>query len=240
MGMKITYLAHSGFAVELEQCVLLFDYYEGEWPAWERQKPVYVFVSHKHQDHFQMKIFDLLSQCEKVHFFLSSDIKLNAKYLVRKGIPACASEHMTAVRKNTELSRDMLSIRSLRSTDEGVAFLVETEGKRIYHAGDLNWWHWEEETDTWNNGQRIDYQREIDKLDGMRIDAAFVPLDPRLGDAYRLGIDYFMNKTDTKHLFPMHVWEQYECIERYRNSRESAAWADRTAAITGRGQMFLL
>lgn len=240
MGMKITYLAHSGFAVELEQCVLLFDYYQGEWPSWERQKPVYVFVSHKHQDHFQLKIFDLLSQCEKVHYFLSSDIKLNAKYLERKDIPACAAEHMTAVHKNAELSRDMLSVRSLRSTDEGVAFLVEAEGKRIYHAGDLNWWHWEEETEDWNNRQRVDYQREIDKLSGMIIDAAFVVLDPRLGEAYRLGIDYFMKKTDTKYLFPMHVWEQYECIERYRNSRESAEWADRTAAVTRRGQTFLL
>ena len=33
-------------------------------------------------------------------------------------------------------------IRTLRSTDEGVAYLVSYRGKRIYHAGDLNWWHW--------------------------------------------------------------------------------------------------
>ncbi len=33
-------------------------------------------------------------------------------------------------------------IRTLRSTDEGVAFVVHYAGKTIYHAGDLNWWHW--------------------------------------------------------------------------------------------------
>ena len=38
-------------------------------------------------------------------------------------------------------------IRTLRSTDEGVAFVVHYAGKTIYHAGDLNWWHWEGEPD---------------------------------------------------------------------------------------------
>lgn len=31
------------------------------------------------------------------------------------------------------------------STDEGVAFLVTAEGRTVFHAGDLNWWHWEGE-----------------------------------------------------------------------------------------------
>ena len=39
------------------------------------------------------------------------------------------------------------------------------------------------------------YQREVDKLEGRKIDAAFVPVDPRLEDAYFWGIDYFMRKT---------------------------------------------
>ena len=34
---------------------------------------------------------------------------------------------------------------AFKSTDECVAFLIETEGKWIYHAGDLNNWVWDGE-----------------------------------------------------------------------------------------------
>ena len=46
--MKITYLRHSGFLVELEQVWLLFDYYRGEIPEFPKGKKGYVFVSHRH------------------------------------------------------------------------------------------------------------------------------------------------------------------------------------------------
>ena len=32
-------------------------------------------------------------------------------------------------------------ITTFESTDIGVAYLVEIDGRLIYHAGDLNWWH---------------------------------------------------------------------------------------------------
>ena len=46
--MKITYLRHSGFLVEMTQVWLLFDYYRGEIPAFPKGKKGYVFVSHRH------------------------------------------------------------------------------------------------------------------------------------------------------------------------------------------------
>ena len=54
--MKVTYIYHSGFAVELDNCILLFDYYKGELPRWEKNKMIYVFASHKHQDR-PVKVF---------------------------------------------------------------------------------------------------------------------------------------------------------------------------------------
>ena len=48
--MKVTFILHSCYHVELEGCCLLFDYYEGEVP--ESDKPLYVFASHSHEDHF--------------------------------------------------------------------------------------------------------------------------------------------------------------------------------------------
>ena len=38
--VKITYISHSCFAVELEHSVLVFDYYQGELPLWNPEKTI--------------------------------------------------------------------------------------------------------------------------------------------------------------------------------------------------------
>ena len=49
------------------------------------------------------------------------------------------------VSPNQSYAVDDLLITTLKSSDEGVAFLIEAEGSVLYHAGDLNWWHWDKE-----------------------------------------------------------------------------------------------
>ena len=49
--MRVTHIYHSGFAVELPACTLLFDWYTGELPQLRRDLPLVVFVSHEHSDH---------------------------------------------------------------------------------------------------------------------------------------------------------------------------------------------
>ena len=58
-NLKITFIYHSGFAVETLDCTLLFDYYRGDIPEFAAEKPLYVFSSHQHADHFNFQIFDL-------------------------------------------------------------------------------------------------------------------------------------------------------------------------------------
>lgn len=43
--MKITYINHSGFLVETENCYYVFDYYKGEMPSLDKSKEVVVFCS---------------------------------------------------------------------------------------------------------------------------------------------------------------------------------------------------
>ena len=50
--MKITYIGHSGFFVEMEDACFLFDYYKGTIPETDGNKKMYVFVSHRHHDHY--------------------------------------------------------------------------------------------------------------------------------------------------------------------------------------------
>ena len=47
--MRLTYIFHSGFAIETDRCILIFDYWmdpEGIVPQLlKTEKPVYVFLS---------------------------------------------------------------------------------------------------------------------------------------------------------------------------------------------------
>ena len=72
--MKITYIHHSSFLVELESVYLLFDYTEGVIPGLKREKPLLVLASHRHGDHYSPVIFELIKKHENVRFVLSGDI----------------------------------------------------------------------------------------------------------------------------------------------------------------------
>ena len=85
--------------------------------------------------------------------------------------------------------------------DEGCAFIVNVENKRIYHAGDLNWWHWQGEPDIDNDYQRIVYQQQI-QLIKHPIDIAFIVVDLRQEKDYLLGLQYYLN----------HVKTHYRCV----------------------------
>lgn len=239
--MKITYLYHSGFAVELDRHVLVFDYYKGKLPVWEKDKTILFFASHKHPDHFDFRIFDCFGQYEKTRYFLGSDIRLNESYLARKGVDAAVISAMTRLNKHTEITWEDVTVETLRSTDEGVAFLVSVEGKQIYHAGDLNWWHWEGEDPGWNAGMEKAYKAEIARIAGRHFDVAFVPLDPRLGSSYGLGMEVFLEQTDTEVVFPMHMWDDYGVISRFRAEHKTGrTYAGRIMEITEPGQVFVL
>ena len=58
--MNVTYIYHSSFLVETMSGYLLFDYFKGDLPELSPYKPLYVFVSHGHGDHFSASIFTIV------------------------------------------------------------------------------------------------------------------------------------------------------------------------------------
>ncbi|NBJ93155.1 MBL fold metallo-hydrolase [bacterium 1xD42-62] len=228
--VKVTYLYHSGFMVELDNSILIFDYFKGNLPSSLKGKKLLMFFSHKHHDHFQLSALKWAEEMSKeAHFFVGNDIKLNGKYLERNGLcPAILKriERMQggAVYENKE---EQLKVETLHSTDEGVAFVVTAGETSIYHAGDLNNWYWPEETKIGNEKMEKAYKKEIDKIAGRHFDLAFVPLDPRLKEGYGLGMDYFLEKVDADRVFPMHMWEEYDVIKRYKQTKTGRAFAER-------------
>ena len=96
------------------------------------------------------------------------------------------------------------AVRTLVSTDEGVAFLVTTPTETLFHAGDLNWWDWQGEDPVWLSEQEAVFKREIRKLEGIPIDAAFVVLDDRLEENFAKGMEFFLSVCSVKYVLPMH------------------------------------
>lgn len=226
--MKITYICHSSFAVELCKSILIFDYYgEGKLPDLPGDRQVYFLNSHGHPDHFKKEILKLRETIPGAVYILSRDIyfrKEDRKDWIRS----------VKARETYEIGN--LWIRTLRSTDLGVAFVVETEGKRIYHAGDLNWWHWEGEDKSWNHNMAANYKKEMDSLRGEHFDAAFLPVDPRLGDAYFWGMRYALEQMEADHVFPMHFWGKYELCRKLLEEPEMKGLLGHYHSIGQEGQ----
>ena len=132
--MKVTFLYHSSYFVEMDTCCLLFDYYQGDIP--QVDKPLYVFASHSHGDHFSPVIFHLAQGGKEVHYLLSDDIS-------PLQVPKELKSQVTFLAPYAFCQVGAVQVATLRSTDMGVAFLIQCEGKRLYHAGDLNCWVWD-------------------------------------------------------------------------------------------------
>lgn len=226
--MNITYVEHSCFSVELDKVVLIFDYFKGQLPEFDTEKTIYVFSSHNHHDHFNIDIFRLLNKYPNVVYILSKDIKkkFGRKFFNTHGVDDEVYEKIEFIDINKTLEISYLKIETLNSTDEGVAFIVTAEDKTIYHAGDLNLWWWNGRDQKDNESARERFEEEINKIKNRHFDAAFVVLDPRQGEEFYLGFDYFMKNTDTDKVFPMHFWgdrsvierlKEMKCSENYRN-----------------------
>lgn len=206
--MNITYIHHSGFLVETDSCYYLFDYEKGSLPEMDATKPICVLSSHGHHDHYNPEIFTILNKCGKqnISAILSDDI----------AVPENVNVQQVSPRNEYHLSMGQ-KLTTFESTDVGVAFLIEDQGKIIYHAGDLNDWVWEEESDSYNEQMTKDYRKQIqllsEKLNGREIDVAFVVLDPRQEKDYDKGMCYFLEHIPVKDVYPMHYWGKPDIIE---------------------------
>jgi len=207
--MTIDYLGHSGFLIETQDLLLLFDYFRGGLATLQRkpeEKPLFVFVSHAHPDHFNPEIFTLRHE-RPVRFLLSFDLRGSS--LVPEDAEALFLDAGICVSVP-----GLGSVQTLRSTDEGVAFLVDTGRESVFHAGDLHWWDWPGEDPAWLAEQERVFREEISRLPPARVDAAFLVLDDRLEGNYAKGMSRFLSVCNPRFAFPMH-WTDRSVITRF-------------------------
>ena len=240
--MRLTYIFHSGFALETEQSILIFDFWMDPAHVMETvlqsQKPVYVLASHFHEDHFTREIFEWRKQKENITYILSKDILRHRRamkdeadaWLAKAAVEreqnqACLSpaerEQARPKVKGASWSDERISVRALGSTDSGVSWIVETEGKRIFHAGDLGNWYarflpdavpgqaiYSEEFEEYidpiaHEKQYLGELKDIRKVaDGF--DLVMFPVDARIGNGYTLGARQFIERFKVGLFVPMH------------------------------------
>ena len=239
--LRVTFIHHSSFVVETDTKQLVFDYFpactyndvifHGKEPVFSAEKPVYVFASHSHKDHFSPDVLKWAAERD-VHYIFSKDIRLSKNYLIRNGYDPQIRDLIKFVKPLNDYEIADMKIKTLLSNDAGVAFLVQTDGLTIYHAGDLSVWNVDEDgnplySDIYGGG----YKKEMRHLENKHIDLGFVVLDPRMGAGAYAGLDYFVQRIDCDLIFPMHCWEDYSIIEKYKRRPQVARFRDKIVDI---------
>ena len=225
--MTLTYVFHSCFVLETDKSILIFDY----WldlnsvvpPFLKKDKSVYVFSSHFHEDHFNSAIFEWRKQQDGITYILSKDI-----YKHRRATKEDADVWLA---KGGTWSDGSLSVWALGSTDSGVSWIIEIESHRIFHAGDLNNWYarflpeavpgetiYSEEFFAERSG-KAERDEEIDPISHEKqylgelkdirkitdsFDVVMFPIDGRIGNGYTLGGRQFIERFKVGLFVPMH------------------------------------
>lgn len=199
--VDLYFLHHSGFMLELETMILVFDYYLDPLKRLEDRlektdKPVYFFVSHVHGDHFNRAIRKFEKRASG--YFLHRDCRL-----------ALADESLLHEMDVGEtVNEGPLSVHMYGSTDAGGSYMVEAEGLTIFHAGDLNWWHWAGEGDSENREARDWFFRELSCIKEKEVDIAMLPVDARQQAAREWGVKAYLSRFSAGLLIPMHAFGQ--------------------------------
>lgn len=199
--VDLYFLHHSGFMLELETMILVFDYYLDPLKRVEDRlektdKPVYFFVSHVHGDHFNRAIRKFEKRASG--YFLHRDCYL-----------ALADESLLHEMDVGEtVDEGPLSVHMYGSTDAGGSYMIEAEGLTIFHAGDLNWWHWAGEGDSENREARDWFFRELSCIKEKEVDIAMLPVDARQQIAREWGVKAYLSHFSAGLLIPMHAFGQ--------------------------------
>ncbi len=212
MATKVTFLDNSGFLVETPEVVMVFDYYRD--PAHNVVKtlehnpdvPVIFFVSHNHRDHFNTDIFNL-GQSHRRLYVLSNDIPTRE---IHDDMPI---DWMSAGDRVEDLPGGV-SVRAYGSTDAGVSYAVTlADGTKIFHAGDLNNWHWDQEsTEREIHKAKERFTVIVDRIaeEDPHFHIAFFPVDVRQGANCAAGAEQFLTTVKVDNFFPMHFKGDYD------------------------------
>lgn len=214
--MKLTYIYHSCYCIEGENFVIIIDFYkdtdDNDGYIYQRalqgeNKRVYVLCTHSHLDHFNGEILNWKYKVNDIRYIFSKEME---NFDISRD-----NKDIIFLDKLEEFKDELLFVKAYGSTDIGGSFYIEAEDKKIFHAGDLNNWHWNEESNIEEIREAEEfYSDELDLLNHKvkNLDFAMFPIDPRLGKDFMKGAQQFIETIDVKLLAPMHFGDNYDKV----------------------------
>lgn len=222
--MTITYIYHSCCAIEFSKFSVIIDYYvdpvqEGEEAGWveknllQNDKPLYVLCTHSHADHFNEEVLSWDTKKDNITYIFSKEVVETLS-----DNPLLKDEKINYLGRFEAYKDKNIKIKAFGSTDAGASFYIEHKRKKIFHAGDLNNWHWNEEVpldESFVFENQYICELELLSEEVKKVDIAMFPLDPRLGKDFMRGGKQFVNKIKTKNFLPLHFGDNYEIIQQF-------------------------
>ncbi len=241
----IWYLAHSGWAIRTKNHFLIIDYWERDAnhtnaglvnghivPEELKSEPVAIFASHEHNDHLDRAIFNWQNVLPNATYYLGVDPGQLPEY---RRQPEPLPQYVR-LRPGVPLNEKGLSVYPIKSDiDQGVGFLIEVDGLKIFHTGDA--------VDT----SRVTPSRFTQYVDTLKqrfgsVDLLFFPIRgcgfPDL-EALKKGNDYAIAQLQPKAVFPMHaVDSEYELREYADNAKHRGVNAN-FVTVSNRGDRYI-
>lgn len=240
--MRLTYIYHSGFAIETEGYAILIDYFQdtGKTPdtgfvhdeLLHRPGTLYILSSHFHPDHFNPEILEWKKIKKDIKYIFSKDILKR-----RRAKP----EDALYLKKGDVFEDENICIQAFGSTDVGISFLIDCDGKKLFHAGDLNNWHWKDESTPAEVAKAEgDYLHELNTLAETtnHLHLAMFPVDPRIGTDFMRGAQQFVDRIKTDVLVPMHFGERPAEVMAFGPYAESKGCRYILLSVLGEGTDF--
>ncbi|MGD2033553.1 MAG: ankyrin repeat domain-containing protein, partial [Bacteroidales bacterium] len=240
---KVIYCGHSGWAVQTEKHLLIFDYWnrnKGEKPGLAngsicpeeiQDLDVMVFVSHDHSDHYDTCIYEWADKVKKISYVYG--FKPEEAWIHQdKGYHG---PEYIYIQDNQTKEINNIAITTLKSNDSGQGFLVSADGITIYHPGDHAWFSSEDETV---------FKKEVDFIagKGIHVDIAFLPVTgcpSRWKKEFIVkGFFYSIDKLDPVQVFPMHAFQREYTLKEFAEMAAIKKLDNQIVCSENRGDSF--
>jgi L-ascorbate metabolism protein UlaG (beta-lactamase superfamily) len=234
----IWYLGHSGWAVKSKNHLFIFDYVWVPRSSDMPEKPsltdgyidpveikdysVFVFVSHRHGDHFDPAIFQWEKSVKNIRYIFGWDAGKGSRY-----------HYLTEPKTKHKI--DGIEIFNINHAFDGIpeaAFLVKTDGLVIFHSGDHG-----------STGEELNplFKANIDFLAEKenQIDLAFISqFGSRGGGEVNNGDLYTIEKLGPKVTFPMHQGGGERFYERFAQEAQQKGAKTQVVSAKKQGDRF--
>jgi hypothetical protein len=212
--VAITYFYQSTFAVALGKTLLIFSYHENNELAksiairdrdLENFNNIVVFSPSPSAEHFDNVIFNW-KQSYPISYVLEEGC--------RKRSPR--NSNIRFCKAGDAFSIADVKVQVFDAAGQGLCFLVNTHSTSIFHAGDLNLWHWRDDREPLEIAKTEKaYYDAVEKIPREPLDICMFPLDPNQGSLFEAGANHIIMTLKPKLFLPMHFGAHFDMVRDY-------------------------